>query len=199
MARDIRQLFKEEQEQTGFDVLPKGHESRFLEKLENELPQASSKSKFNWLSIAASVVLFIALGFGGYNYFKTDNARVIAPTPELVNTETKEEPVKTKTLGDLSPDLKKVEDYYLASIHNELSKVELTPENKELIDGYIQRLEVLSNEYKALSLELTESGPSELTVNALIDNLKMRLNLLYRLRDQLKDLSSELDETQLSM
>lgn len=198
MAQDIRQLFKEEQEQDNNSTLSQGHEARFLEKLNKELPKKAVKPKSNWLSIAASVALFIALGFSGYNYFKQDATPVKNINPVVVDAKTESE-VKTTTLGDLSPDLKKVEDYYLASIHNELSKVELTPENKELIDGYIDRLEVLSKEYKRLSKELTESGPSELTVNALIDNLKLRLNLLYRLRDQLNDLSSEIDEAQQSI
>ena len=89
-------------------------------------------------------------------------------------------------MGDVSPGLKKVEDYYLASINLELSKMTYTPETKELFDGYLIQLNALDKEYQKLSLELTETGPSELTVNALIDNLKLRLNLLYRLREQLQ-------------
>ena len=63
-------------------------------------------------------------------------------------------------------------------------------ENKEVFDGYIEQLNTLNNEYENLSVELTENGPSELTVNALIDNLKYRLNLLYRLREQLNELNA---------
>ncbi|MCB0433007.1 MAG: hypothetical protein KDD18_08385, partial [Mangrovimonas sp.] len=84
----------------------------------------------------------------------------------------------------------KVEDYYLATINLELSKVKYTPENKELLDGYLQRLDELTKEYKRLTQELNTSGPNELTINALIDNLKFRLNLLYKLRNQIKELQS---------
>ncbi|MFB9052933.1 hypothetical protein ACFFVB_07550 [Formosa undariae] len=188
MAQDIRDLFEADKEHQKDEMLSEGHEARFLEKLNASLPQDPPKSEFNWMSIAASLVILFALSFGGYTFFKSD--KMVEPQQQVVETEVA--PVaKTKTLGDLSPDLKKVEDYYLASIHTELSKVELTPANKELIDGYIQRLEELTNEYKKLSVELTESGPSALTVNALIDNLKLRLNLLYRLRDQLKEFSTD--------
>ena len=55
----------------------------------------------------------------------------------------------------------------------------------ELFDGYVVRLGELNQEYKRLSVELTENGPNELTVSALIDNLKLRLNLLYRLKEQI--------------
>ena len=58
------------------------------------------------------------------------------------------------------------------------------------------QLDELDKEYKHLSVELTESGPTELTVNALIDNLKFRLNLLYRLRAQLKQLNTSENNTE---
>jgi hypothetical protein len=90
----------------------------------------------------------------------------------------------------VSPDLKKVEDYYIANINLELSKVKLTKDNKEVFDGYIAQLEELNKEYKRLTVELTENGPNELTVSALIDNLKWRLNLLHRLKEQLNQLNT---------
>ena len=83
-----------------------------------------------------------------------------------------------------------MEDYYVANINLELANVKLTPENKELFDSYIVRLEELNKEYNRLSVELTENGPNELTVSALIDNLKLRLNLLYRLKEQLNELNT---------
>ncbi|GAA3626385.1 hypothetical protein [Flavivirga jejuensis] len=181
MARDIRELFKDDK--IAHEKMPENHQKRFLEKLDEAMPIAN-KSKFNGIRIAASVVLLIGLGFGAFKFFQPE-VKVNKPT-EVVITE----PVETKTLGDLSPGLKKVEDYYLASINLELSKMKYTPETKDLFDGYLLQLDELDKEYKRLSAELTESGPSELTVNALIDNLKFRLNLLYRLRAQLKELNT---------
>ena len=180
MAQDIRELFKEDAQT--HEKMPINHQNRFLKKLDDALP-IESKSKFNWLKIAASVVVFLGLSFGAYNFLKQETP---IPDNTIANTKT----VETKTLGDVSPGLKKVEDYYLASINLELSKIEYTPETKDLFDGYVVQLEELDKEYKRLSVELTQSGPSELTVNALIDNLKFRLNLLYRLRAQLKELKT---------
>ena len=74
---------------------------------------------------------------------------------------------------------------------SELSKIEVTPETQELFNGYLERLEELNNEYAKLADELTESGPTERTVNALIDNLKLRLNLLYRLKEKLNELNND--------
>ncbi|NMH88647.1 hypothetical protein [Flavivirga algicola] len=181
MARDIRELFKDDK--ITHEKMPENHQERFLKKLNEEIPTVRN-TKFNWMHIAASIVLFLGLGFGAFKFFQSP---VDKPADvEVVATET----VNTKSLGDISPGLKKVEDYYLASINLELSKIKYTPETKDLFDGYLLQLDELDKEYKRLSTELTESGPSELTVNALIDNLKFRLNLLYRLRDQLKALNT---------
>jgi hypothetical protein len=183
MAQDIRDLFKNEKIE--HESMPAKHEARFLEKLDKALPKESKKTGFGWMQLAASFVVFLGLSFGAYTFFKGDTE-----TPETIESVATTKVAETKTLGDVSPGLKKVEDYYLASINLELSKIKYTPETKELFDGYLAQLDELDKEYKRLSLDLTESGPSELTVNALIDNLKFRLNLMYRLRKQLKELKS---------
>ncbi|WP_027136817.1 hypothetical protein [Gaetbulibacter saemankumensis] len=180
MARDIRDLYKNEA--LHHVQLPEGHEARFLEKLDTALPK-QKQIMSHWLYMVASVVVFLGIGLVTYNYFNDEGT---TPNQVVANTT-----VETKTLGDISPGLKKVEDYYLASINLELSKIKYTPETKEMFDGYIMQLEELDKEYKRLSRELTEVGPSELTVNALIDNLKFRLSLLYRLKSQLKALNPD--------
>ncbi|MFT5848242.1 MAG: hypothetical protein ACJARX_002297 [Psychroserpens sp.] len=190
MARDIRKLFKEEQQESPLKMSDH-HEARFLKKLDEALPVESAiKKRLPVLQIAAGIVILIGLGFGASKFFGNE---IILPT-EIVETENPSKEDQLKSLGDISPDFKKVEDYYLANINIELSKVKQTPENKELFDGYVVRLAELNQEYKRLSLELTEHGPNELTVSALIDNLKLRLNLLYRLKEQLNDLNTSEEE-----
>lgn len=191
MAQDIRKLFEAENKLKKHHM-PEGHEMRFLNKLDEALPSDSVKrSSFSFMRIAASIVILIGLSFGAYKIFEKPPVQSL----QVVSTEESEKDKKMKSLGDISPDLKKVEDYYLANINLELSKVKLTPKNKELFDGYVAKLEELNKEYERLSIELTENGPNELTVSALIDNLKLRLNLLYRLKEQLKDLNdSDLDQ-----
>jgi len=181
MARDIRDLLKQNNAETK-TVMPSGHEARFQQKLNKSFPQ-KKKHSFLWMQIAASVVIVLGLGFGVFAVFNEP-----VKTNQVVEVAPEKSPLKT--LGDISPDFKKVEDYYLANINLELSKVTLTSENKDLIDGYISRLDALNAEYKRLSVELTEQGPNELTVSALITNLKFRLNLMYRLKDQLHSLKN---------
>jgi hypothetical protein len=186
MARDIRQLFEEEQQESPLKMSDH-HEARFLKKLNEALPiESAIKKRLPVLQIPASIVILIGLGFGATIFFGTSEGL----SSEIVNTQSPSKEGQLKSLGDISPDFKKVEDYYLASINIELSKVKQTPENKELFDGYVVRLAELNQEYKRLSVELTEHGPNELTVSALIDNLKLRLHLLYRLKEQLNDLNT---------
>ncbi len=181
MAQDLRNLFEEDPKEQ-HAKMSEGHEARFLQKLDNELPKKKTSSHFRVLNIAASVVVLLGLSYGAFQFFESP-----------VNLD---EPIEVvdanlKTLGDVSPDLKKVEDYYLASINLELSKVQLTPENKELFDGYVQRLIELNQEYDKLTIELNDNGPNEETLDALIENLKFRLNLVMRLKEKLQEFNDD--------
>jgi len=177
MAQDLRKLFRENQSEDK-EQMAKGHEQRFLSKLDKALPNEERTAATQWWKIAASVVILLGLGFGGYK-FMSETPEVTQPLQEVAET-------NVKTMGDISPDLKKVEDYYLASINLELSKVKITEDNKEIFDGYINRLQELQAEYNNLNVELTKNGPNPLTIDALINNLKLRLNLLLDLQEQLK-------------
>jgi hypothetical protein len=181
MAQDLRKLFEEDHKEKHVKM-SEGHDTRFLRKLEQELPNKNKSNRFSFLNIAASIVLLIGLSFGGYKILNPSH--IDNPKGEIVETE-------IKTIGDVSPDLKKVEDYYLASINLELSKVKLTPDTKELFDGYIERLKELNEEYDKLNIELTENGPNEETLDALIDNLKFRLNLVMRLKEKLQEFNED--------
>jgi uncharacterized small protein (DUF1192 family) len=97
-------------------------------------------------------------------------------------------------LATLSPDLKKVEEFYRAGINVQLASLKITDDNRELVDGYMQRLAALNKEYERLNAELNQYGPSEATVTALIDNLKLRLELLFKLKNKLKELKNQNNE-----
>lgn len=176
MAQDLRDLFRNKDVVKPEPPLSQGHEDRFLKRLESELPKDKPRSGFNLFSIAASVIVLLGLAYGAFTMF---------PDTKLDTDMSNGTPLKS--LGDVSPDLKKVEDYYLASINLELSRLKLTTENKDLVDGYMLRLKELNDEYDNLTLEWNKNGLNEKTLNALIDNLKFRLNLITRLKDQLQE------------
>ena len=182
MAQDIRKLLEEENLKNSQKSMPKGHEARFLDKLETELPEKSKTSKFQFLKIAASVIILISLSYLAIEIGNNPDGPIKVTETDPPN----EDKTNQTRLGDLSPDLKKVEDYYLASINYELSKIQLTPQNKDLFDGYLEQLDELNKEYESLTQELNDNGANEFTIDALIDNLKLRLKLLYQLKEQVK-------------
>ncbi|MDT0606937.1 hypothetical protein [Croceitalea rosinachiae] len=190
MARDLRELFKEQRKNEKFSMKD-DHEDRFLDRLEKELPKGKNDSTYQWLKIAASVVIIISVA----SYLFMQNHSKIDTT--TINVVDKEETTETRqpiSFGDLSPELKKVENYYVANINYELSKLEVYEENKEVVDGFLSRLEELNVEYQDLNKELNEIGPNDQTIEAAINNLQLRLQLMQKLKSKLNQLKSSKNE-----
>ncbi len=95
------------------------------------------------------------------------------------------------TLSDLSPDLKKVETYFISSINAELASLDTSEEEQEMVDAYLVQIEKLGKEYDNLNYELNTIGVNDMTITALIENLKMRLQLLHRLKKNLNHSKKE--------
>jgi len=187
MSQDLRDLFREENSENSAKMKV-GHEDRFLKKLEKEL-SANKKPSFLILKVAASVAVLLGVGLYFMNRDTTDTIE-----KNVVNTENPIKEIKKFSLSDLSPDLKKVEEYYVSTINFELSKLELTKDNKGLVDSYLDQLSELDEEYDTLNVELNEIGPNDQTINALIKNLQLRLQLLHKLKSKLIELKSSENE-----
>jgi len=172
MPKDLRKLLKNEPMQT--KTLSKNHRINFEAKLQQELHNPK-KNYFHLLKIAASFLVVIGLGTTLF-YFSNNTVK------------NKTEMAKIESLGSISPELKNIENYYLASINTEISNLQENPENKELLDSYLEKIGELTSEYKLLTVELNTNGLNEKTINALIDNLQLRLKLLYQLKEQLNEL-----------
>lgn len=185
MGQDIRELFKAERSKK--HELKEGHEARFTNRLEEAFPE-TKKSRFYLFGIAASIVVLIGLGFV---FFQTTVTEVPMKTVVLQ----KNSELQGISLGDISPDLKLVETYYVNSINLELASLEMSAENKVVVDDFMDRLGELNTEYKALNNELNEVGPNEQTIGALIKNLQLRLQLLLKLKEKLHQLKSTENET----
>jgi hypothetical protein len=181
MAQDIRKMLKEHTDKS--PKLSKDHEARFKARLSEAFPQEKPNTAFFWMKIAAVGILLLSIGFFGYQQLSNQSEvdTIVADT-----TENTEKNANQFTLGDISPDLKKVEDFYINGINVQLASLQIDGENKELIDGYLERLSELSTEYSMLNNEMNKNGPSEETVTALIDNLK----LLFKLKNKLKELKN---------
>ena len=188
MAQDLRELFKKGDEER-FPMKP-GHKERFAQLLDKELPKKRKSVRVYW-GVAASVVLLVGLATLIYSIYDKENIEntILVDTPMSVSED------KAITLGDLSPDLKKVEDYYVVNINLELSKLDISGDNKALVDSYMKQLANLDQEYKKLNSELNTIGPNDQTITALIKNLQLRLQLLHKLKNKLNELKSSENET----
>ena len=187
MSQDLRELFKEEKQQK--HQMKEGHEERFFELLDQKLPLQKRNYRHIW-AIAASVVILLGIGIYMLNTSNTDQP----VNTTIVEKDNESEEQNNISLGDLSPDLKRIEDYYVANINLQLSQLQVSPGNKMLVDSYLEQLSVLNTEYANLNKELNQLGPNNQTIAALIKNLQLRLELLYKLDDKINELKSSENE-----
>ncbi|MCF6308157.1 MAG: hypothetical protein L3J09_09395 [Flavobacteriaceae bacterium] len=194
MAQDLRELLKGKSLEKA--NLSKGHEERFEALLDKKMLQTEIKPSFNWMKVAAIAIVMLGVTFFGYQYLSdfTGNTTDKNSNPIVNADENSIEKTNQISLGDLSPDLKKVEEYYLMGINVQLASLKIDSENKDLVDGFMLQLANLDKEYKHLSIELNKEGPSEATITALIDNLKLRLELLFKLKNKLNELKKQENE-----
>jgi len=175
MQVDLREKIKNDKMMR---ELPNNHRDLFEQRLKKELHQ-KSKSYYTFMKVAASILMLVSLGFAGYQFFNTDIPQEIVQTEEKSSN-------KINSLADISPDLKKVEDYYLIQINYQIAKIKITDENKDLLELYLLQLSVLQQEYEDLNLLLNTDEISEDTIEALIENLQLRLQLLKQLKKKLE-------------
>ncbi len=177
MKVDIKEKLKEEKM---LRELSNDHRSVFEKKLQKELHH-SKGSPLQYLMIAASVVMLFAMGL--FFTFNQDNPKeqIKAPSAKV-------------SLEEFSPELKKIENYYLTAINLELANLEVTDGNKLVLQEYFRRMNSLTNEYKLQSEQLQINKIDEELINNLIDNLQMRLQLMIELKNELKKLKSKGNE-----
>jgi len=159
--------------------LPANDRSVFERKLKKEL-HGSSGMTIRFLSIAASVMILFGLGY----FVSVQQSSIDKTVPEVTQV----------NLEEYSPELKKIENYYLTAINFELASLEVTDANKVMLDEYLRKLNGLTKEYQLLAQQLRMDKIDEELINNLIDNLQMRLQLMVELKNELKKIKSANNE-----
>ena len=185
MAQDIREMFKNGSLAEG--KLERGHQKRFEQKLDKDFGRGKKSNNFLFLKIAAVLIVALGVAFFYFNSMKPQSEIQVADTP-VENTTKSVEKKENIQLSEISPEFKKIENYYLAGINMELAKLEINEDNKLLIDSFMAELSELDKEYQRLNSDLNETGINEQTVQAMINNLQLRLELLFKLKNKLNDL-----------
>lgn len=177
MKVDLRKKLKNEKMMR---ELSNDHRSVFERKLKKEL-HSSTGFPLKYLMIAASIMVLFGMGY-------ILNLAQDSPRDEIQVAETK------VTLEEYSPELKKLENYYLTAINFELANLKVTDANKAVLKEYFRKMNTLTNEYKLQSEQLKMDKIDEELINNLIDNLQMRLQLMIELKNELKKLKSKENE-----
>lgn len=164
--------------------MSKGHENKFKNLL-NEKLGTESKTDYSiiYKMVAVAVIAVLSTVF-------------ILNQDQIFSDEPAEEIVEASKigLGDISPELKTVENYYLTSIKLELATLETTEEHDAMVNSYLDELKNINKAYKDLEKDLNDYGVTEEIINAMIDNLQLRLELLQDLKQKLNNLNQKQNE-----
>lgn len=194
MAQDIRDMMRDVN-RFPEDALRPGHQQRFLDRLEEasplaQTPQTDVKNyikKYN-IHIAASILAAI-----GFSWFGFQSIQLTSQNSDSVQvSESSFTPsvhrLKKSTLAEINPDYEEVENYLLTSINYEMSQIVENSNNKELVDTYMQQIARIEEEYKRLNTELALMPTIDIA-EAIIQNLRLRLDLYVKLKMKLKELN----------
>ena len=174
MPKDIRDILKENSRRSL--ELSKDHRTKFEERLHRSKTPKVRNHIF--LKIAASILIIVSIGYLAITHQPTDGINNSSQNSSIVD------------LGSVSPEMKQIENYYLTAINYEMASLEVNPEAKEVLDQYLEKISELTKAYKQLNIDLSENGITEKTINALITNLQLRLQLLLELKDTMNEIKT---------
>jgi hypothetical protein len=148
-----------------------GHFDRFNWKLEKRLhSQATKRSIVPYLLRAAVVTLLITLSslWTWDHFIRSDRGRM--------------------TLGQVSPQYKEVENYYVHQVNlveSELTGIELkdNPEQKQMLTNEMKSMDSV---YVQLQKELKVNPNDERIINAMIEHYQTKLEVMTYIVNQLK-------------
>lgn len=164
--------------------MSKGHEIKFEKRLDETFGK-QPKRDYSIIYKMVAVAIIAVLS----TIFILNQKTIISEKPAEQVVE-----VQKIGLGDISPELKTVEDYYLTSIKMELATLETTQKHDEMVNSYLDELKNINKAYGILEKDLNEYGISEEVINAMIENLQLRLELLQDLKQKLNHLKQKQNE-----
>ncbi len=167
MKNNMEDFFKENRQEFDFSEPNIGHFERFRAKLEGAGSEKKDRKGPSWyvLAVAASLLLFFGYWMGNSN------------VPQGIE------------LADVSPKLEETQNFYLATIQNEIAEIKTkrTTSNQKIIDDAFKQLEILEADYRKLTFELKESNADKRVIYAMITNFQNRLFVLQNLMEQLEE------------
>lgn len=166
MKRDIRNLFKQEDQ---LKELPKNHRKEFLEKLKEQQPKKSNPHYF--IRIVAILIIGISVG-----------VTILYQKP------------KNQDKLPIVAQVEAIETSYLKEINNEWKNFLLIAKDEHLIERFRKKLAELNKDYQELSAQFKNDSNNILVVEALLENLQNRLQILKDIQSHIKLLNQKKSE-----
>jgi hypothetical protein len=137
--------------------------------------QKAQKPKYNswllWSSIAASVIMVFGLSF---YYLKTNDLKT------QIAQEVKLDPIQAEVM--------EMEVYYASQIESKVAEAK----KYEDTEVFLEEVDFLKEEYQELKKEMDLGANREVVLEAMIDNYKVRLQILEDLLSELKEEKNDL-------
>ncbi|MBP8960506.1 MAG: hypothetical protein KBG40_08800 [Bacteroidales bacterium] len=173
IIRENRNLFDDKEPM-------EGHFERFEWKLQKRLhPPANKRDILPYLLRAAIITAFISLSsvWIWNNYLRPGKDQM--------------------TLGDVSPQYKEVENYYLrevSTMKDELNKAEfrLSPEQKNMLNSELKSMDSI---YIQLQKDLKANPNDERIINSMIEHYQIKVEVMSYILNQLKAIKDENQKT----
>jgi hypothetical protein len=170
MKRDIRDLFQEEED---LRPLPEQHREEFLLKLKTQPKKKVGIT--SWLKIAVVVIgLTVALSL----HYNLPEAPQVSPIVAQVEA---------------------VEAEYLKDIEAEWESFVAIAEDEVLVARFKKKLAELDGDYQEISAQFKVDSNNILVVEALVENLENRLQLLKDIQKHIKILNQKNEHNETSI
>ncbi len=153
-----------------------GHQERFLRKLER-VEEKHDQSRVLFWRIAAAVIVMAAVC-----------TSVLLPrfnSPADVQ-------YGSMSLSEVSSELADVELYYESKLAQEYEEVDKLSKTDPVVHTFMEELRFLNDQYDTLEARLYESGSHERVVLAMIENFRLRLEIIEKL-EEIKEFKTKQD------
>ncbi len=147
----------------------KGHEDRFLDRLEkNKKKRPNGKGLIYWIAVPAAAVIALLLSL------------LFTFSPDGNESQ----------MAKVSPKTEKTQMYFASVIQKELEKVkqENSPETKKLVQDALVRMQELEKDYDKITHELASKGESKQLIYAMITNMQTRISFLEDVLVKIEDI-----------
>jgi len=155
-------------------------------KIQKELRQEDKKKDYTWLWKAAAVV-FLCISIG-------------LAVERSINMDVDEIAETNQSQKSRSAELKQVEGYYTQLISQKRSEIKSVIDKKGLVDvELLKDMEQLDNMYSKLKKDLKRNQNDERLINAMIQNLQLRVEILNKQLRILERISKHEEDEKISV